>query len=147
MGPEPGTKVIARAGQKRVITFDENDYPVVIVQPSLTKEQIKSVYFIAAAEPFVIDDRPDEVKFRDMTIAEVLVRKQMETAIRTGDVDAIERIMDRLIDKPLSRSENLNMNASYEDALKNIAEKANASKVIEIVDDIPDKSIFGDLVD
>ena len=129
---------------RRITTWDAEGNPVLAVQPFITEQQIKSIYFIAAAQPFVVDPRPDIEKFKDMSVIEVLIRKQIDSAIRLADVSpgGIEAIMDRLIGRPMSRSENLNLNGSYEDVLKTIAAKAQASPVQEA----EEVSVFGDLV-
>jgi|GEM_PF-6850534 hypothetical protein len=129
---------------KRITTWDAAGNPVLIVQPVLNKPQMRSIYFVVAAQPFAFDDpRPDAEKYEGMTTVEILIRKQIESAIKSGDVAAIETVMDRLIDRPLSRSENLNVDASYEDVLKEIRARSHAQVPAPI--DVPDSSIFGDL--
>jgi hypothetical protein len=124
--------------QRRIVDWDPEGNPILKLQPVLTKQHIKSIYFIAAAQPFIPnDERSDFEKYHGMTTAEVMIRKQMETAIRSGDVASIETIMDRLIDKPLSRSENFTLGASYEDVLKEISRRAPP---------VAEASVFGDLV-
>ena len=130
---------------QRVIVWDEGGLPQLVAEPVLTKTHIRQAYFLIAAQPFVCDDPldPDFGKYDGMTIAEVLVRKQLMGAASSGDPKQIEDAMDRLIDKPISRGENLNVNASYEQYLKGLAAKlAGVSPTIDVT---PSTNLFGDL--
>ncbi len=148
MGPEPREIKPTRALvpiQKSVIEWDADGNPVLAAQPALNPKQIQEAYFIVAAQPFVCGDplSPDFGKYDGMTIAEVLVRKELEAAAGQGDANgiaAIEIVMNRLIGPPMTRSrnENVNVAASYEDVLKSIAEKAKGAVAQR-------DSLFGDL--
>lgn len=139
---------------ERVIVFDEKGLPTVTTQPVLTKAHIQSLYFILAARPFVCADPldPDFGKYDGMTIVEVMVRKQLETAAQTGDTNLIETIMDRLVGKAMTRAENVNVGISYESWLKKQAEIDSSPSELPPIDIELDKStldesnIFGDLV-
>ena len=132
--------------QSRIIKW-ENGVPVLTAEPVLTRTHVQSLYLIAAAQPYEVTDPldPDFGLYDGMTVAEVLVRKQLLAAARSGDV---EQVMDRLIGKPMSRGENVNVNlgGTYEDYLKGLAAKAGAPKGpidVEVVE--PQSSVFGDL--
>lgn len=117
--------------QRRIIKW-ENGVPVLAAEPVLTKNHVQSLYFIAAAQPYEVTDPldPDFGLYDGMTIAEVMVRKQLIAAARSGDDAKIEAAMDRLIGKPMARGENVNVNlgGSYETYLKGLAEKMKATQ-------------------
>ena len=127
---------------QRVIKWDAAGAPMLVAEPVLDKTQIRKAYFLIAAQPYVVEDPldPDFAKYEGMTIAEVLIRKQLDGAARSGDIDAIETVMDRLIDKPLARGENLTVSTTYESYLKGLREKLVHEA--ETVEENP----FGDLV-
>ena len=132
--------------QKRIIEWHDGQ-PVLAVQPVLSKAHVTSLYFITAAQPYEVTDPldPDFGKYDGMTIAEVLVRKQLERAAKSGNTAEIEIVMDRLIGKPLSRSENLTVNDTYENYLKRLAGKISggAIDVTPVKDNNAD--VLGDL--
>ena len=138
------------AVQRSVIKW-EGGVPILKAEPVLTKQSIQSLYPILAAELYEVTDPldPDFAKYDGMTILEVMVRKQLLTAAKTGNV---EEVMDRLIGKSLSRGENLNVNVggTYEDYLKGLAAKAGGAppgadaRVVEATV-IEESSVFGDL--
>ncbi len=112
-------------------------------EPVLTQGHVRSLYLVVAAQPYEVTDPldPDFGLYDGMTIAEVMVRKQLLAAARSGDVEAA---MDRMIGKPMSRGENvsINLDGSYENYLKGLAEKLkDASIDTQIVEPA---SIFGD---
>lgn len=139
---------------QRFITF-KNGVPALTAEPVLTRQHVQSFLFLAATQPYEVTDPldPDFGKYDGMTVAEVLARKQMEGAAKSGNPDLIERIWDRLIGKALSRGENVNVNASYEDFLKGVAARtkdaaaAAAPVDVNIIDETESEDgIFGDLV-
>lgn len=66
-----------------------------------------------------------EPEFEGLTYGQVACYKQMQKAAN-GDGEALERIMDRLIGRPVSTNTNLNINKTYKDFLDEVA--ANESK-------------------
>lgn len=121
--------------------------PVLASEPVLTRNTLQNLYFAAAAQPYEVTNPldPDFGRFDGMTIAEVMVRKQLVNAARSGDRADIEAAMDRLIGKALSKSENLNVNLddkSYEGFLKRKADEL-AAKVVEA--EVVEPNLFGDL--
>ena len=134
----------APPAQKRIIEWRDGA-PVLSAIPVLTPQHVRSLYWIAAAQPYEVTDPldPDFGLYDGLTIAEVMVRKQLLAAARTGNVEVA---MDRLIGKPLAKSESLNVNVSgnYEEWLKAKAEKLRAEAVeAEVVR--TDDGEFGDL--
>lgn len=115
--------------QQRLIVWRDGQ-PVLAAEPVLTRGTLQNLYLVAAAQPYEVNDPldPDFGKFDGMTIAEVLVRKQLMKAAKSGDAEAV---MDRLIGKSLSRGENVNVNidGSYEGFLKRKA--AELAKVVD----------------
>lgn len=115
--------------QQRLIVWRDGQ-PVLSAEPVLTRGTLQSLYLVAAAQPYEVTDPldPDFGKYDGMTIAEVLIRKQLMNAARTGDAEAV---MDRLIGKAMSKSENVNVNidGSYEGFLKRKA--AELAKVVD----------------
>ena len=143
MGPEPGKEVAAFVPvQRRIIVF-ENGVPVLTSRPVLTKTHIQSLYLVVAAQPYEGPTDPLDPEFGrydGMTVAEVMVRKQLEAAAKTGDVQAIEIAMDRLIGKPLTKSENHTITDTYESFLKRLSESIVPAPV-----DVTPESPFGDM--
>lgn len=133
--------------QRRIIKW-EDGLPVLTAEPVLTRQHITSLYVIAAAQPYEVTDPldPDFGLYDGMTVAEVMVRKQLMAAVKSGDDAKIETIMDRIIGKPMSRGENVNVNldGSYEGYLKRLAATGAANEPVEahLVEPV---SVFGDL--
>ena len=130
----PETPVVALVPvQRRIIEWDANGVPILTAQPVLTKAHIQSLYMVVAAQPYEVTDPldPDFGLFDGMTIAEVLVRKQLLAAVKSGEA---ELVMDRLIGKALTKSESVTLHATYEEYLKALEAKMR-----------PDKTIFGEL--
>lgn len=127
--------------QQRLIVWRDGQ-PVLAAEPVLTRGTLQSLYLVAAAQPYEVTDPldPDFGKYDGMTIAEVLVRKQLMNAAKTGDAEAV---MDRLIGKSLSRGENVNVNidGSYEGFLKRKAAELTKTVDAELVEE----PVFGDL--
>ena len=138
MAPEAAALVPV---QQRLIVWRDG-LPVLTSEPVLTRGTVQNLYLLGAAQPYEVTDPldPDFGKYDGMTIAEVLVRKQLMNAARTGDAEAV---MDRLIGKSLSRGENLNVNVdgSYEGFLKR-----KAAELAQVVDaEVVEPDVFGDL--
>lgn len=127
--------------QQRLIVWRDGQ-PVLAAEPVLTRNTLQNLYLVAASQLYEVTDPldPDFAKYDGMTIAEVLVRKQLLQAAKSGDA---EQVMDRLIGKPMSRGEqvNVNIDGSYEGFLKRKA--TELAKVIE--GEIVEPDIFGDL--
>lgn len=124
--------------QQRLIVWKDGK-PELACEPVLTRNTLQNLYLVAAAQPYEITDPldPDFGQYDGMTIAEVLIRKQLLNAARTGDAEAV---MDRLIGKALTKSEsvNVNLDGSYEGFLKR--------KAAEIIDvEAVETGVFGDL--
>lgn len=149
--PPPSPKPVAIPVNQRIITWDEHGQPVLTAQPVISKQQIQSLYMVVAAQPYVVDDplSPDFGVYDGMTVAEVLVRKQITAAAKSGDTSLIEIVMDRLIGKPLTRGENFSVSGSYEDFLKGIETRVKSAPIdVQATPLEPDDgdSLFGDLV-
>ena len=138
---EPSKALVAPV-LRRVIVWDDAGVPQLATEPVLDKTQIRKAYFLIAAQPYICDDPldPDFAKYDGMTIAEVLIRKQLDGAARSGDINAIETVMDRLIDKPLARGENLTVSTTYESYLKGLREK-----LVSEAEVVAEENPFGDL--
>ena len=132
--------------QRTIIKWDAQGQPVMTAEPVLTQHHVRSLYMIAAAQPYEVTDPldPDFGKYDGMTIAEVLVRKQLLAAVRSGEVEAV---MDRLIGRPMARGEqvNVNLDGSYEGYLKGLAEKMAAPAPIDVTAEPAAANVFGDL--
>jgi hypothetical protein len=131
---------------KTIITWKDGQ-PVMAAEPVLTQHHVRSLYLIAAAQPYEVTDPldPDFGLYDGMTIAEVMVRKQLIAAARSGDVEAA---MDRLIGRPMARGEqvNVNLDGSYEGYLKGLAAKmAPGAAGGPIEAEVIEPSVFGDL--
>ena len=128
---------------RTIITWKDGQ-PVMAAEPVLTQHHVRNLYLIAAAQPYEVTDPldPDFGLYDGMTIAEVMVRKQLIAAAKSGDVEAA---MDRLIGKPMARGENVNVNlgGSYETYLKGLSEKMKGAPIEAHV--VRDENVFGDL--
>lgn len=139
---------------QRILQVGADGLPQLTVQPLVTKAQLQSLYFVVAAQPYVVEDPldPDFGRYDGMLIGEVLVRKELEAAVKSKDLATIEIVMDRLLGKPLSntKTESLTVSMGYEDFLKNQIARDAAPPATPIdastVEEPPDEvSIFGDL--
>lgn len=135
--------------QQRIIIWNEKGEPVLAAQPVLSKQHLQSIYFVAAAQPYVVEDPldPDFGLYDGCTIAEVMIRKQMIRAAKTGDKDEVEKVMDRLLGKPKWIGESVQVHASYEDVLKSIEAKVKGASATPSnpIDVGTAEDIFGDL--
>lgn len=147
---EPSTDLVPI--QRRIIEWKDG-LPVLASVPVLNPGHIRDLYWVTAAQPYVVDDPldPEFGLYDGMTIAEVMVRKQFMSAARSGDKDQIEKVMDRLIGKPKNTSENVNLNltGNYEEFLKRKAAEIAAAVPIQEAEVVsPDSARdvdFGDL--
>lgn len=133
--------------QKRIITWDPaTGQPVLTSEPVLTKTHLQSLYFVVAAQPYIVEDPldPDFAKYDGMTIAEVMVRKQVENAAKHGTLVEIETVMDRLIGKSMARSEGLVVHKTYEDRMREIRDARMRARAIPTIAE-PAATPFGDL--
>ena len=103
--------------------------PVVTTQPYIPKAKIQQLALQALSLPYTSanDELAIELGLKPSDyygrpLVEVMVVKAALAAAQSGDVDIIEKVLDRAIGKPKTSSENLNMNGSYEDFLKAAAE-------------------------
>jgi hypothetical protein len=114
---------------RRIVVW-EDGIPTVKGVPLLTRENVSEIALAAASLPYVDPDDvlaesmglPPRSRFRGMTNLEVMLIRRQEEAAAPGANDGIrESILDRLIGKPKTTSENHNITESYEDACNRIA--------------------------
>lgn len=109
------------AVKRRFITWDAAGNPQVVSEDVLTKAAINDLYMAAAAQMYEPDPHvPSDVQYAGLTCAEVMVRKQIQQAARTG---LAETVMDRLVGRPKQSTEVTKLNLTYEDTLREIARK------------------------
>ena len=144
--PEPGTHLVPPDGptpsqpnstgvgpaavNRRLVVFDPaTGLPVVKTIAQFTKTQIADLAMAVAGLPYTTPE--DELavelglppsRFYGMTNLEVMLIRRQERAAQTGDRDEVEAVLDRLIGKPLAKSESARVNVSYEDFLRAAAE-------------------------
>lgn len=107
---------------RRLVVWGPDGTPVLTTEPVITKAQINDLYMAAAAQPYVPDPHnPQDAQYAGLTCAEVIVRKQIILAARTGEA---ETVMDRLVGRPKQSVESTKLTLTYEDTLKEIARKA-----------------------
>ena len=120
----------------RIVTW-ENGAPVVKDVPMFTPAQVVDIGAAAVAQPY--SEPGDELaielglppsEFYGRPLLEVMKIKQAREAARTGDASLVGAIEDRLVGKPkqTSESKNLNINGTYEDFLRGVAQKEAAGK-------------------
>lgn len=115
--------------QRRILAFDREGNPALAVVPLVTKSVMQDLYNAAAALPYVSLEsdpfHPDHA-FDGMSCAEVMVRKQMAAAARSGEPG---EVADRLMGKPKQTSESLRINITYEERIKQIARDLAAKPI------------------
>lgn len=130
------------AVKRRFITWDASGNPQVVSEDVLTKAAIQDLYMAAAAQMYEPEpgNIPDQ-QYAGLTCAEVMVRKQIQQAARTGTA---EIVMDRLVGKPKQSTEVTKLNLTYEDTLREIARKEQlklgppAARVVHIEAEVVD---------
>lgn len=104
--------------QRRIVVWVDGA-PVLASVPLVTKQTLNDLYLAAAAQPYIANPHdPQDAQYEGLTCAEVMVRKQIILAARTGDA---EIVMDRLLGRPKQTVESTKLSLTYEDKLKEIA--------------------------
>lgn len=111
---------------RRLVTIDpQTGGPVVTTAPYIPKAKIQTLALQALSLPYTSPEDELAIElglqpsdFYGRPLVEVMVLKAALGAARTGDIDMIEKVLDRAIGRPKTSSENLNLNGSYEDFLK-----------------------------
>ena len=89
-----------------IITW-ENGLPVMTAQPVITKQQLQSLYFIVAAQPYLVEDPldPEFGLYDGMTIAEAKeeIARRLEKASAGNRPVAQRQVNFRLRDWGISR--------------------------------------------
>lgn len=137
----PGAGGLVPVNQQ-IVTWDGEGNPIVKTQRVFTKAQVSEIAMAAASQPYV--DPNDELavalglppsRFYGMSNLEVMLIKQAEYAASSGERDYVNDVLDRLIGKPVAKSESHNINETYDQALQRIAKAAAAkAKPANIVD-------------
>lgn len=122
--------------QRRLLDFDAEGNPCVVTVPLVTKSQLQDLWAAAGAAPYLVADPLSEEYrlYHGLSCAEVMVRKRMLEAARTGEQVSVDGVMDRLMGRPKQSSETTKLVLSYEDRLAEIArlETAKAPRVIDV---------------
>lgn len=114
---------------RRLMTVDAQGNPTVSIVPMVTKAAMQDLYNAAVALPFEAPDPADpNHKFDGMTCAEVMVRKQVERAARSGEPG---EVTDRIMGKPKQTSESVKVSVTYEQWLKQTAQRMASEPFIE----------------
>lgn len=138
--------------QRRLVVFDASGHPVVTTTPFIPKAKIQQLAMQALSLPYTSAEdelaielglKPSD--FYGRPCIEVMLVKAAMSAARTGDVDVIEKVLDRAIGKPKTSSENVNLNGSYEDFLKAAAELMGAPKPVEDAEVAPPESTWDNI--
>lgn len=127
--PAPQAPLVAH---RRILGFDAQGQPSVAIVPLVTKGAMQDLYNAAAAQPYEPDPaNPLDAQYAGLSCAEVIVRKQITRAARTGDVG---EVTDRLMGKPKQTSETVRVNITYEERLKRIAQGIAAKPIdVEVI--------------
>jgi hypothetical protein len=116
-GPQPAPVAAPPATiQRRLLGWDDRGNPVLTTVPVVTPKAMQDLYAAAATLPY----EGPEKKYEGMSLAEVIVRRQIEAAAHGLGDD--EKVLDRLMGKAKQRSESLTVVTTYEGMLKAIAE-------------------------
>jgi hypothetical protein len=130
---------------RRMVVFDQTTgQPVVQAVPMFTREQVADI-IVAAATDLYDADAVLEPEFVGKTNLEVMVLKRTRRAARSGDMDEVESLLDRIVGKPKTTAEVTKKVITYEDALREIQRRAPAPARAEeqpiqeaqVVDDSP----------
>lgn len=115
------------------MAWDASGNPVLSTVPLATPAAMQQLYSAAAALTFECPDpkHPDH-RFHGMSLAEVIVRKQIERA--ASGIGDDEKVLDRLMGKPKQKTEQLRVNISYEEFLRDVASKTGGAPPPDIVD-------------
>lgn len=107
--------------QRRLTSWDREGNPVVVTVPMIPKDQVDDVARAAISLPY----EGPEPKYSGLTVLEVMMSKVAQRAGLKAELADIEMLLDRAIGKAksVSESKNLNVNASYENYLKDLADK------------------------
>lgn len=119
----------APIAQRRLIVF-EGGVPVLKDVPLMTPAVVRDLHTASLAELYA---EPEDLlaaelglptsEFYGRPLLEVMLIRRARHAAYTGNFVEVESILDRELGKPKTTSENTNVTVSYEQALKNIAEK------------------------
>jgi hypothetical protein len=128
-----------------MVVFDQTTgQPVVQAVPMFTREQVADI-IVAAATDLYDADAVLEPEFVGKTNLEVMVLKRTRRAARSGDMDEVESLLDRIVGKPKTTAEVTKKVITYEDALREIQRRTPAQARAEeqpiqeaqVVDDSP----------
>lgn len=70
-------------------------------------------------------------RYRGATLMEVMMHR-LTLKAATGDKDAVNTVLDRLLGKPKQAVESVNVSMSYQDFLSDIAQKESTGNIIDI---------------
>lgn len=130
--PAPLAPLVAH---RRLLGFDAQGQPTVAIVPLVTKGAMQDLYNAAAAQPYQPDPaNPLDAQYEGLSCAEVMVRKQMVKAARTGEPG---EVTDRLMGKPKQTSESVRVTVTYEERLKRIAQSVAAGAPITDAEVVP----------
>lgn len=100
--------------------------PVKKIRTVLAKDDVQELRTNAAAQPYFGDWDPvnqeyiPDPRYEGMSKIEVAIHKQMDQAAR-GDINALEKIEDRMFGKPKVQVESLQISATLEEFLEKVA--------------------------
>jgi hypothetical protein len=122
---DPESREIVPVGAtRRLLTIGPDGHAIVTLVPLITQQQVHDIYFAAATDPYEVEDPldPEFLKYGGMPCVEVMIRKQVQLAARSGDAEVV---MDRLLGRPKQAVESTRLNLTYEDHLAEIARREN----------------------
>ena len=94
--------------------------PIPKFAPSATKGSTTALIAAAASVPFTAPSERTADRFANMTVLEVAAIRLMEAAA-DGDTTATREVFDRILGKPKQETQNVSVNATYQDYLQQIA--------------------------
>ena len=94
----------------------------------VTKLSVSETLAAAANLPYIaINDTQDEKRFEGRTNIEVSSIRLAEKAA-SGNLEAVNQMLDRILGKPKQETQNLNVNVTYQDYLDKIADMVEAEE-------------------
>lgn len=152
-GPRlPAPSETAAPIPRRLVVF-EGGVPTVKEVPLVTPALVKDIQKAALAEIYC---EPDDAlaielglppsEFYGRPLIEVMLIRQARRAAVSGESDLVEAILDRLMGKPKTTSENHNINESYEDALTRIGKAEEERRRAAAIDAEVVRADWEDLV-
>lgn len=128
-----------------VYDWSKEGIPSPKLSKTMMKEQVQQLYHAAIARPYMGQWNPDtqtyfcEADYRHLTKMEVIIERIVDRAT-TGELKAVDMLMDRVLGKPKQSVEAVTMSLSYTEYLDRLAkeEQEEQNQQNQIINLLPD---------